>query len=77
MSDPHNSQGMHMNYVAAARAAWQAWAGELDRQRAGRNREAQRRARIRAHSERELQRFAQFGQEWAIAELRRRGVVNA
>ena len=67
-----------MNYIAAARAAWQAWVGELDCQRADRNRELQRRARIRAHSDRELQRFAEFGSvhEWAVAELRRRGVIN-
>ena len=31
-ADPRNSQ--MRDYVAAARAAWRAWAGELDRQRA-------------------------------------------
>lgn len=61
-----------MNYISAARAAWQAWAGDLDRQRAGANRESRRRARIQAHSDRELEPFARAGQPWAVAELRRR-----
>jgi hypothetical protein len=65
-----------MNYIAAARAAWQAWAGELDRQRAGNDREARRVDRIRAHSDRELERFARAGQVWAIVELRRRYPVE-
>lgn len=74
-TDPRNSQ--MSDYVAAARAAWRAWAGELDRQRAGADREAQRWARIRAHSDAELMRFARkVGHEWADAELRRRGVVG-
>jgi hypothetical protein len=70
--DPHYSQGM--DYIAAARAAWQAWAGEIDRQRAGRDRSRRRVARIRSHSDRELQKFAACGQAWAIAELQRRGL---
>lgn len=67
-----------MNYIAAARAAWQAWAVELDCQRADRNQEQQLRARIRALSDRELQRLTQLtrDQELASAELRRRGVIN-
>ena len=64
-----------MDYRAAARAAWQAWAGELDRQRADRDREQRRAARIQAHSDRELMRYASRGHRWAVLELQRRGVA--
>ena len=66
-----------MDLIAAARAAWHAWAGELEAQAAIASREPYRLQRAAVHADQRLRRHAAQGHSWAINELRRRGVGDA